>query len=363
MLAAIPPFVSGGRFSPGLTLPCRRGENALPMTTPAVSFVVPCYNERENLPRLFAELFRVIDEQQIDAEVVIVDDGSRDGSFDVLAEHAGRDARVKVIRFRRNFGQTAAMVAGIDHARGEVLVLLDADLQNDPADVPRLLAKINEGYDVVSGWRKDRKDKMVTRRLPSMMANWIISRISGVRLHDYGCTLKAYRRSALEGVTLYGEMHRFIPIYASWTGGKVTEMVVNHRPRVAGVSKYGLGRTFKVILDLITVKFLGTYSTKPIYFFGGFGLVLFLLSFAAAGFALYQKLADGVYVHRNPVATLAVLLFIVGVQLILMGLLAELLIRIYHESQGKRTYLIAKTINLDKEPTEPKIELRDAGGG
>jgi glycosyltransferase involved in cell wall biosynthesis len=314
-----------------------------------ISFIIPCYNEVENLPRLFEELYGTIEGGDLSAEIVIVDDGSQDGSFQVLEAHAQRDARVKVIRFRRNFGQTAAMMAGIDHARGDILVLLDADLQNDPADVPRLLEKIEEGYDVVSGWRRNRKDAFLTRKLPSVLANWVISRISGVRLHDYGCTLKAYRRSALEEVHLYGEMHRFIPIYATWAGGKVTELVVNHRPRVAGKSKYGLGRTFKVILDLITVKFLGSYSTKPLYFFGGFGLLLFLMAFAAAGFALYQKLADGVFVHRNPVATLAVLLFIVGVQLILMGLLAELLIRVYHESQRKRIYRIDRTLNLERE--------------
>jgi glycosyltransferase involved in cell wall biosynthesis len=256
------------------------------MSAPELSFIIPCFNEVENLPRLLPELLRVIDENRLSAEIVIVDDGSKDGSFDVLREHAEHDPRLKVVRFRRNFGQTAAMVAGIDHAQGEILVLMDADLQNDPSDVPKLLEKIREGYDVVSGWRRDRKDKWLTRRVPSQIANWIISRISGVRLHDYGCTLKAYRRSALEGVNLYGEMHRFIPIYASWSGGKVTEMVVNHRPRVAGVSKYGLGRTFKVILDLVTVKFLGSYSTKPIYFFGGFGLILFLIGFGGGGCAL-----------------------------------------------------------------------------
>jgi glycosyltransferase involved in cell wall biosynthesis len=331
------------------------------MKAPDVSFVIPCYNEVENLPRLFDELRKIIDGHAIDAEIVIVDDGSRDGSYDILANEARRDERVKVLRFRRNFGQTAAMVAGIDHARGEVLVFLDADLQNDPADVPRLLEKIDEGYDVVSGWRKDRKDKMVTRRLPSMMANWIISKISGVKLHDYGCTLKAYRRRALEGAQLYGEMHRFIPIYASWSGGKVTEMVVNHRPRIAGVSKYGLGRTFKVILDLVTVKFLGNYATKPIYFFGGLGLIVVLLSFLAAGFTLYQKFADDVWVHKNPVATLAVLLFIVGLQLVLMGLLAELLIRVYHESQRKRIYRLENTLNVDDETLAQAAEQSGVG--
>ena len=324
---------------------------------PEVSFNIPCYNEVENLPRLFQELFKVIDEHQLSAEIVIADDGSKDGSFDVLEAHAKLDPRVKIIRFRRNFGQTAAMVAGIDHARGEVLVFLDADLQNDPADVPRLLAKIREGYDVVSGWRKDRKDKMVSRRLPSMIANWIISRISGVRLHDYGCTLKAYRRGALEGANLYGEMHRFIPIYASWAGGKVTELVVNHRPRIAGVSKYGIGRTFKVILDLITVKFLGNYATKPIYFFGGTGLFAIFASFLAAAFALYQKFANDVWVHRNPVALLAVGLFVVGVQLVLMGLLAELLIRVYHEAQKKRIYRVDRTLNLDPPPETERDQL------
>ena len=317
------------------------------MDTPHVSFVIPCYNEVENLPRLFDEVRKVIDENHLEAEVIIVDDGSKDGSYEVLANEARKDPRFKIIRFRRNFGQTAAMVAGIDHAVAEVLVFLDADLQNDPADVPRLLAKIDEGYDVVSGWRKDRKDKMVTRRLPSQAANWLISKISGVRLHDYGCTLKAYRRSSLEGQNLYGEMHRFIPIYASWAGGRVTELVVNHRPRIAGVSKYGLNRTFKVILDLITVKFLGSYATKPIYFFGGLGMMVMVLSFLGAGFVLYQKFVNDVWVHRNPVFTLSVLLFIVGVQLVMMGLLAELIIRVYHEAQRKRIYRVQNTLNID----------------
>lgn len=333
------------------------------MSTPDVSFIIPCYNEVDNLPRLFEELNQVIDAHSLNAEIVISDDGSKDGSYALLQKQAALDPRVKVIRFKRNFGQTAAMVAGIDHARGEVLVFMDADLQNDPADVPRLLEKIHEGYDVVSGWRKDRKDKMVSRRLPSMMANWLISRISGVRLHDYGCTLKAYRRDALEGANLYGEMHRFIPIYASWSGGKVTELVVNHRPRIAGVSKYGIGRTFKVILDLITVKFLGNYSTKPIYFFGGLGLFAIFASLLAAGFALYQKFVNDVWVHRNPMALLAVGLFVVGVTLVLMGLLAELIIRVYHEAQHKRIYRVERLLNLVDPSAEADLPALAARHG
>ncbi len=311
-----------------------------------LSVVIPCYNEEESIGRCIEETLGVLDREGLAGEILVVDDGSTDRSFDIVATWAERDPRVKALRLRRNFGQTAAMAAGIDRASGRVVVPMDADLQNDPASIPALLAKLEEGYDVVSGWRKARRDAALTRRLPSMAANWLISRISGVRLHDFGCTLKAYRRSVLEDVHLYGELHRFIPILASWTGARVTEIEVNHRPRVAGRSKYGLARTPKVLVDLITLKFLGDYSTRPAHFFGLVGLVFCLAGLLSAGVALWQKLFQGVWAHKNPLVLLAVFLFTVGVQMILIGLLAELIIRTYHESQGKPIYLVKETRNL-----------------
>jgi glycosyltransferase involved in cell wall biosynthesis len=315
-----------------------------------VTIVIPCYNEVETIPRLVAALdiaessLRGIGRQ---AEVILVDDGSKDGSLAKLREAAATRPWLRLIRFRRNFGQTAAMAAGFKAARGDVVVPMDADLQNDPADIPKLLMKLDEGFDVVSGWRRDRKDKVATRKLPSWIANWIIGRVSGVKLHDYGCTLKAYRREFLEPVNLYGEMHRFIPIYAKWAGARVTELPVTHHPRREGQSKYGLMRTFKVVLDLITVKFLGDYSTKPLYFFGGLGFGLCGAGIAAAAFTLFQKFAEHAWVHRNPLFVVSVFLFMLGIQFIMMGLLAELQIRTYHEAQSKPTYLISETVNFE----------------
>jgi len=292
-----------------------------------------------------------------EAEMIMVDDGSRDGSFARLREASASRPWMRLIRFRRNYGQTAAMAAGFKAARGDVIVPMDADLQNDPADIPRLLAKLDEGFDVVSGWRRDRKDKAATRRLPSWIANRIIGRVSGVHLHDYGCTLKAYKREFLDDVNLYGEMHRFIPIYAKWAGARVTEMEVVHHARREGKSKYGLMRTFKVLLDLITVKFLGDYSTKPLYFFGGLGFFLCASGIAAAAYTLFQRIAEHAWVHRNPLFVVSVFLFMLGVQFVMMGLLAELQIRTYHESQSKTTYLIAETVNFES------ARLQKAGPG
>lgn len=323
-------------------------------SVPAISLVIPVYNEEESLPALIAALDEAIVPLPQPVEVVLVDDGSQDRSFEILREAARTRPWMKLVRFRRNFGQTAAMAAGIDHSRGPIIVPLDADLQNDPADIPALLAKLDQGYDVVSGWRKDRKDKALTRRLPSIIANWIIGRVTGVRLHDYGCTLKAYRRWVLEPYALYGEMHRFIPIYASWAGARVTEMVVRHRPRVAGKSKYGLGRVYKVLLDLLTVSFLGGYSTKPIYFFGKPAIVLCsggLLS-AAVFVAQFVKAhvfkVPGEWLQPTTLLLLAVFLFSLGVQLLLMGLLGEVLMRTYYESQNKKTYLVRELVNFDE---------------
>lgn len=313
--------------------------------SPRLSLLIPCYNEEESVDELVREVFEVIDGHQLSAEVVIVDDGSSDGTWDKLLGHAHRDPRIRLVRFRRNFGQTAALVAGLDHARGEVLVPLDADLQNDPKSIPDLLAKIDEGYDVASGWRKNRQDAFWNRRLPSQIANWIISKVSGVSLHDYGCTLKAYRREVLDPVELYGEMHRFIPIYATWSGAKVTEVVVGHRPRKYGQSKYGIMRTFKVLLDLLVVKFLGTYGTKPIYFFGGLGFILFAGAALSSAYVLWAKWFNGIYAHRNPFVVIAVFCALTGVQSLFIGLLAEISIRTYHESQARPIYMVRERKN------------------
>jgi glycosyltransferase involved in cell wall biosynthesis len=277
-------------------------------------------------------------------EIIFVNDGSSDRSEEFLLKISQQDQAVKVINFKKNFGQTAAMMAGIDYASGDILIPMDGDLQNDPNDIAKLLTKIDEGFDVVSGWRRNRQDDFI-RVLPSQIANYFISKISGVPLHDYGCTLKAYKADIIKDVRLYGEMHRFIPIYASWQGGKVTEIEVNHHPRIHGVSKYGMGRIVKVILDLIVVKFMADYSTKPIYIFGGFGLACLMGSFLAILVALYLKFFSGVSLIQTPLPLLTVLLFITAITAILMGLLAEIIMRTYHESQDKRVYLIKNISN------------------
>ncbi|MBI1945357.1 MAG: glycosyltransferase family 2 protein [Deltaproteobacteria bacterium] len=316
-----------------------------------VSLVVPCFDEAENLPRLFEEIDAVVAKAALDAEVILIDDGSRDRTRELLVERAQKDPRYKAVIFRRNYGQTAAMAAGIDHACGDVIIPLDADLQNDPADVPRLLEQIEAGFDVVSGWRKARKDRWLSRRLPSVLANWLISRVGGVRIHDYGCTLKAYRKSVLEHVRLYGEMHRFIPILAAWAGGKVTEIVVNHRPRTAGKSKYGIGRTFKVLLDLLTVKLLGSYATKPSYLFGFVGMSLVGLGVCCGLGVVGIKVAGVAWQHTFSLGLLGAFLMLVGLQSVMMGLLAELQVRTYHESQAKPIYLVKETVGLDVAST------------
>jgi len=312
--------------------------------SPQVSVVVLVYNEVDSVEPLHRELMGVLDAMGRSFEVLYIDDGSRDGSNERLAALAERDARVRVVSFRRNFGQTAAVQAGIDHSHGEVLVFLDGDMQNDPHDIPQLLRKIDEGYDVVSGWRRDRKDD-ATRVVPSRIANWLIARVTGVQLSDFGCTLKAYRREVVEDVRLYGEMHRFIPVFAATVGARITELPVNHRPRTYGSSKYSLTRTSRVALDLITVKLLGSYSTKPMYFFGFAAFGLWALAFVLAAIVIIQKLAPPhVFAHENPLLLLSVVVFIVGVQFILMGLLAELVIRTYHESQSKPTYVVREIL-------------------
>jgi glycosyltransferase involved in cell wall biosynthesis len=322
-----------------------------------VSIIVPIFNEADSILRLHEEIVNAMDAASIRYQVVYVDDGSSDGSFEVLAGIGQNDPRVTAIQFRRNFGQTAAIMAGIDHSSGDVIVPLDADLQNDPADILKLLEKIQEGYDVVSGWRRYRIDPFWTRRLPSTLANLIISRVSGVPLHDYGCTLKAYRREVLHHMQLYGEMHRLIPAYAGSVGARIIEVPVNHRARRFGKSKYGLARTFKVVLDLLTLKFLSSFLTKPIYVFGGWGIALALLGTFLTIVVLGEKILSGVYVHRNPLAWIAGLCFISALQLVLMGLLAELIVRTYHESQGKPTYVLRRVVG----PAERESDVRHIG--
>jgi glycosyltransferase involved in cell wall biosynthesis len=320
------------------------------MDRPQISVVIPLYNEEENVEPLLDELFAELRKLGRTFEVLCVDDGSKDRTFSVLQAYAGRTPELRVVRFRLNFGQTAAMSAGIEKARGDVIVPMDGDLQNDPRDIGKLLAQLDAGSDVVSGWRKDRKDKEFGRKLPSRVANRLISAISGVRLHDYGCSLKAYRREVLRDVKLYGEMHRFIPIYASWQGAKVTEMVVNHRARHAGRSKYGLSRTLKVVLDLMVVKFLASYATKPIYVFGGFGLLSVGCAVFAFLWALYYKLTGQKDFVETPLPLVTVMFTLVAALSLLMGLLAELVIRTYYESQDKRPYLVAEELNAPPQP-------------
>lgn len=304
-----------------------------------ISVVIPVHNEAANVEELHRELDEVLEEGD---EAIFVDDGSTDETLPTLRDAARDDPRVRVIALSRNFGQTAALSAGLDHARGDIIVPMDGDLQNDPRDIPRLLDALDEGYEVVSGWRVDRKDSWL-RRFPSKVANWVISLVTGVRLHDYGCSLKAYRREVLENVRLYGEMHRFVPIYAAWEGARVTEIPVSHHPRTKGRSSYGLERTVKVILDLIVVKFLASFFTKPIYIFGGFGVLSLLGALGVGIVTVYLKLAGIRDFVETPLPLLVVMLSLVGCLGILLGLVAELVVRTYFESQDKKTYVIRET--------------------
>ena len=310
----------------------------------AVSIIVPAHNEEESLPHLHQQITTAMAPLGVQWQVVYVDDGSTDRTFQILEGIAQRDPHVAVVQLRRNFGQTAAIAAGIDHSSGEIIILVDADLQNDPADIPRLLAKLGEGYDIVSGWRKNRADPWWSRRLPSMVANAIISRVTGVRLHDYGCTLKAYRREVLQNIELYGEMHRLIPALAASIGARISEIEVHHRSRRFGKSKYGIGRTLKVVLDLVTIKFLSSYLTKPIYVFGAWGFALACIGVILTAVVLVEKIGSQVYVHRNPLAWIAGFSFVSALQLVLMGLLAELVVRTYHESQGRPIYFVRQVV-------------------
>ena len=313
-----------------------------------LSIVIPLFNEQESIMPLYDGLTAVLRGLNRSFEIIFINDGSADDSYGTLCRLAEKDGRVKVINLRRNFGQTAAMVAGFDHSQGSIIIPMDGDLQNDPVDIPLLIAKLEEGYDIASGWRKDRQDKEVIRKIASRLANWSIGVITGVKLHDSGCSMKAYRAEILRGTRLYGEMHRFIPALASLMGARICEVPVTHHARKFGQSKYGLRRTLKVVLDLITVKFLADFSTKPLYMFGGIGAVLFALAVLAGFETLWERFMYGVYVHNNPVILIAVFLAILGINFIVMGLLAELIVRTYHESQGKPIYHIRETKNFDR---------------
>ena len=323
-------------------------EQIIEMDKPQLSIVLPIYNEAESIPHLLPELVTVLETMDQTFEIICVDDGSSDGSFAELKKLRPQDERLRLVQFRRNFGQTAAFAAGFDKARGDIVVTMDADLQNDPADIPKLLSKINEGYDVVSGWRVERWKEgflsRLTRKLPSATANWLISMGTGVYLHDYGCALKAYRREVIKSINLYGDLHRFIPAIASYFGVSVAEVPVNYRPRQFGKSKYGLGRIIRVLLDLLTVRFLLSYSTRPIQIFGLMGIIAFSLGIIIGIYLSFLKLVYGIALAERPMLLLAILLVMIGVQFITMGLLGEMVVRTYHESQSKPIYTIREEL-------------------
>src|SRR5690349_9731379 len=330
-------YISDGGFA----------NNQLPAPMKEVSVIVPVYNESGSLPTLFERLESAL--ARYDHEIIAVNDGSKDDSWKIILEACQRNKRIKAVNFKRNFGQTSAINAGLQVATGSILVLIDSDLENDPNDIPLLLAKLDEGYDVVSGWRKKRwADMFLTRKIPSILANRMISFISGVKLNDYGCTLKAYRRDVVKDVYLYGQMHRFIPVYCSWQGGKVAELPVNYQARKFGKSNYGLFRIYKVVLDLIMIKFLDKYMQRPIHFFGGIGILSFVMAAIAAIISLYLKFIGYATIIQTPLPTISAVFFIVGIQLVLMGVMAEILMRTYYESQSKRPYTIREKINFDE---------------
>lgn len=305
-----------------------------------LTVIAPVYNEEESLSHLVQQVREALARTPLSYELVLVDDGSRDRSYEVMTRLAAADPALVLVRFRRNFGQTAALQAGLDVARGRRVVLMDADLQNDPADIPRMLEKIDEGFDLVAGWRKDRKDAFINRKLPSMIANRIISMTTKVELHDYGCTLKAMTRDVAKELRLYGEMHRFIPAIANWVGVRVVEMPVNHRARQFGTTKYGIGRTLRVVLDLMTVRFMQTYLTRPMQVFGLAGIVSGFLGFLVCAKLVFEKLVLGSDIGSRPLLMLGILLIVVGVQLLSLGLVADVVSRTYHESQNKPPYYI-----------------------
>jgi glycosyltransferase involved in cell wall biosynthesis len=310
---------------------------------PGLSVILPVFNERENLEPLHARLTAAVKPLGRDYEVVYVDDGSTDGSWDVLRRLAAADSHVRLVRLRKNFGQTSALAAGIAHSRLPILVTLDADLQNDPADIPRLVARLEEGNDVVSGWRRRRRDTWLTRTLPSQIANWLIRRVSGVPLHDFGCTLKAYRREVLSDMSLVGEMHRFLPVLAQWVGGRIAELEVAHHPRASGASKYGLLRTYKVVIDLITLKFIGDFSARPNYVFGTFGLLNLALGLAALAVVAYRLFVLR-HMEATPLVFFMVVFFLTGIFSLFIGFVAEIVIRGFHETQRRPTYYVRETV-------------------
>ncbi|MDM8525278.1 glycosyltransferase family 2 protein [Desulfococcaceae bacterium HSG8] len=316
-----------------------------------LSVTIPIHNEQKNLELLYDNLIRALEPMGTDFEIILVNDGSDDDSGNILDTIANRDSRVSAIHLLRNYGQTSAMMAGFDHASGDIIIAMDGDNQNDPADIPRLLEKMNEGYDVVSGWRKDRQDARISRIIPSRIANWLISRVSGVKLHDYGCSLKAYKKEVIKGIRLYGEMHRFIPVFTAWRGAKVSEIVVNHRPRRLGISHYGLSRVFRVMLDLTLIRFLDKHLQNPIHFFGGLGLINFFLAVMTFLMMLYYKFWGGKSFTETPLPTLTVLFALMGGVAVLMGILAEIIMRTYYESQQKKPYRIDKIVK-----SQPPVE-------
>jgi glycosyltransferase involved in cell wall biosynthesis len=311
-----------------------------------LSIVVPIYNERDNVRPLYDALVAVLVYTEHVYEIILVDDGSTDGSAEEMDRLARLDGAVKIVRFRRNFGQTAAMMAGIDHASGEVIVTIDGDLQNDPADIPEMVAKLDEGYDLVHGWRQQRYDALVSRKIPSKLANWLIARVTGFPVHDLGCTLKAIRREIAQDLRMYGNMHRFIPILAHWQGARCTEMITRHHPRRFGRTKYGLWRTFHVLLDLLTVKFMIRYSASPMKLFGGLGLACGGLCAAALAATAAMKLSWSVDMTGNPLLLLSGVLGVAAIQFAALGLLGEVCTRIYHECQGKRPYRVRELVNF-----------------
>lgn len=321
--------------------------------TPEISVVIPLYNEAPNVSKLYDELTTVLEGAGRSYELILVDDGSTDATYELLANIHQQDARVLVVQLRRNFGQTAGFAAGFEHARGKVIVTSDGDLQNDARDIPTMLDKLGEGYDIVCGWRRDRKDAWLSRRVPSTIANWLISVTTGVHLHDYGCSLKVFRAEVVKPLRLYGEMHRFIPAIASEQGVRIAELVVNHRPRVFGRSKYGLSRTIRVVFDLVTVKFLLSYSTRPLQMFGPPGLLVGLVGVGIVASLGYVRLFEGQAIADRPLLMLGILMVFTGVQLVTIGLLAELQARTYHESQGKPIYVVRHVLNRSDVPPDP----------
>ncbi len=326
----------------------------------SVSVVVPVYNEVENLPHLYAALDAVLSDLGRPYEIVLVDDGSDDGSLGVMEDYASRDAHVRIVEFRSNFGQTAAMAAGIQHATGDVVVTMDGDLQNDPTDIPMMLAKIDEGYDLVHGWRKNRQDTFVSRKLPSKCANWLISKVTGFPVHDLGCTLKAIRREVAQEIPLYGDMHRFIPILGGWRGAKCIEVVTKHHARRFGTSKYGISRTFRVVLDLITVKYLVSYLGSPMRLFGAIGLLCGGLGALSGLSTIWMKLVGGTDMTGNPLLLLAVFSTLLGVQFVVMGMLGELAARIYYGNSNREPFAVRRTVNLGLPLDTPPDEVRRA---